>query len=71
MIRRKRILLADDHALIVAGMRGLLGADYEIVGQVCDGRSLVEAALRLRPDLTILDISMPLLNGTEAGRQIK
>jgi DNA-binding NarL/FixJ family response regulator len=63
--------VADDHALILAGIRSLLDRDHEIVGEVNDGRSLVEANLRLRPDLTILDISMPHLNGTDAARQIK
>jgi DNA-binding NarL/FixJ family response regulator len=66
-----RILLADDHSFILAGIRSLLEAHYDLVGQVSDGRSLVEAALRLRPDLTILDVTMPLLNGIDAARQIK
>ena len=69
--RRSRILLADDHALILAGTRSLLDAHYDIVGQLRDGRSLVDAALRLRPDLIILDISMPVMNGIDAARQIK
>jgi DNA-binding NarL/FixJ family response regulator len=66
-----RLLLADDHSFILAGIRSLLEPHYELVGQVSDGRSLVEAALRLRPDLTILDVTMPLLNGIDAARQIK
>jgi DNA-binding NarL/FixJ family response regulator len=66
-----RILLADDHSFILAGIRSLLEAHYDLVGEVSDGRSLVEAALRLRPDLTILDVTMPLLNGIDAARQIK
>ena len=66
-----RVLLADDHALLLGAYEKLLAGQCEIVGQVSDGRSLVEAAERLRPDLVILDISMPLLNGLEAGRQIK
>jgi DNA-binding NarL/FixJ family response regulator len=68
---RPRILLADDHSIILAGIRSLLDGHYDVVGQVSDGRSLVEAALRLRPDLTILDVGMPLLNGIDAARQIK
>jgi len=68
---RHRILLADDHSFILAGIRSLLESHYDLVGQVNDGRSLVEAALRLRPDLTILDVTMPLLNGLDAARQIK
>ncbi len=71
MIRRARILLADDHVLIVAGVRTLLEAHYDLVGQVGDGRSLVEAAVRLRPDLIILDVTMPMLNGIDAAQQIK
>src|SRR5260370_2227855 len=71
LIKRNSILLADDHALILAGIRGLLNGNYDVVVQVGDGRSLVDAALRLKPDLIILDISMPLLNGIEAARHIK
>jgi DNA-binding NarL/FixJ family response regulator len=68
---RPRILLADDHSIILAGIRSLLEGHYDVVGQVSDGRSLVDAALSLRPDLTILDVGMPLLNGIDAARQIK
>jgi DNA-binding NarL/FixJ family response regulator len=66
-----RVLLADDHALLLGAFEKLLAGECEIVGQVADGRALVAAAERLRPDLIVLDISMPLLNGLEAGRQIK
>jgi DNA-binding NarL/FixJ family response regulator len=69
--KRFRILIADDHSFILAGIRSLLEAHYDLVGQVSDGRSLVEAALRLRPDLVILDVTMPFLNGIEAARHIK
>jgi DNA-binding NarL/FixJ family response regulator len=68
---RPRVLLADDHALLLGAFEKLLSAECEIVGQVTDGRALVEAAERLKPDLIVVDISMPLLNGLEAGRQIK
>jgi DNA-binding NarL/FixJ family response regulator len=71
MVKRPRVLLADDHALILAGIRGLLEPQYDIVQQVSDGLSMVEAALRLRPDLIILDISLPRLNGIDAARQLK
>ena len=64
-MKRPRIVLADDHALIPAGIRGLLESFCELVREVADGRSLVTAALELRPDLVILDITMPLLNGIE------
>jgi DNA-binding NarL/FixJ family response regulator len=68
---RPRILLADDHALILGAFEKLLAPDSDIVGQVNDGRALVAAAETLKPDLIVLDISMPLLNGLEAARQIK
>ena len=71
MVNLPRVLLADDHALILAGIHSLLDGHYDVIEQVGDGRSLVEAALRLRPDLIILDISLPLLNGIDAARQIK
>jgi DNA-binding NarL/FixJ family response regulator len=70
-MKRPRVLIADDHSLILTGIRALLEAECEVVGQVEDGRALVEEALRLRPDLVILDISLPLLNGIEAARQIR
>lgn len=68
---KPRVLLADDHALLLGAFEKLLTGDCEIVGQVGDGRALVEAAERLKPDVVVLDISMPLLNGLEAGRQIR
>jgi len=73
MIRRNlpRILIADDHTLVAEACKKLLEADYEVVGTVGDGRSLVRAAVELRPHLIIVDVSMPLLNGLDAGQQIK
>ena len=68
---RTRVLLADDHALLLGAFEKLLSGEFEIVGQAADGRALVAAAERLKPDVIVLDISMPLLNGLEAGRQIK
>ena len=70
-MKKPRVLMADDHSLILAGLRKLVEADCDVVGAVEDGRSLVEAAQRLRPDLILLDISMPLLNGLEAARQLR
>jgi DNA-binding NarL/FixJ family response regulator len=66
-----RILLGDDHVLILDGIRSALQLQYEIVGVAADGWALVSAAERLKPDVVVLDISMPLLNGFEAALQIK
>ena len=68
---RSRILLADDHRIVAEGMRSLLEPEFELIGIVEDGRALLAAAEKLRPDVIIADISMPLLNGIEAVRQIK
>ena len=70
-MKRARILVADDHSIVMAGIRSLVEPEWELAGQVGDGRSLVEAALKLRPDLIILDIGMPVLNGIDAARQIR
>ncbi len=70
-MRRARILLADDHALTLTGMRAVLEPHYEIVGTVMDGHALVDAALRLQPQVIVMDIAMPLLNGIDAAVQIK
>ncbi len=69
-MNRPRVLLADDHKMMLAGLHKLLEDTCEIVGTALDGRALVEAAQRLEPDLIILDIAMPLLNGIDAARQI-
>ena len=66
-----RVLLADDHNLLLGAFEKLLAPECEIVGTVSDGRSLVAEAQRLKPDVVVLDIAMPLLNGLDAGRQIK
>jgi DNA-binding NarL/FixJ family response regulator len=68
---RPRILLADDHTLVVEGFRKLLEPEFEIVGVAPDGRALLADALREKPDIVILDIGMPLLNGIDAGRELK
>ena len=67
----RRVLLADDHAIVLEGLRRVLEPDFEIVGEVADGHALVAAAAVLRPDIIVTDISMPLLNGIEAARQIR
>ena len=70
-MKRTRVLLADDHKIILNGLRSLLESEFELVGKVEDGRALVSAAEKLRPDVIVVDVSMPLLNGIEAVRQIK
>lgn len=66
-----RVLLADDHLLIAEGIQKLLEPEFEFVGIVADGRSLVAAVTKLQPDIAIVDISLPLLNGLDASRHIK
>jgi DNA-binding NarL/FixJ family response regulator len=68
---KPRLLIADDHKIFAEGLKRLLNADFDIAGVVEDGRELVAAAEKLRPDVIVADISMPMLNGIEAVRQIK
>ncbi len=68
---RRRVLLADDHTLLLEAFEKLLKPDYIVVGAVSDGRALLSAAAELKPDVIVLDIAMPLLNGLDAARQIK
>jgi DNA-binding NarL/FixJ family response regulator len=68
---RPRILLADDHTLVLDGFRKLLEEQYEIVGVAEDGRTLLQKARELQPDIVTLDISMPQLNGVDAARKLK
>jgi len=70
-VKKKRILLADDHKFITDSLKAILEPTYEVVGIVEDGHKLVKEAARLLPDVIIVDISMPKLNGLEAVRQIK
>ncbi|HEY3625839.1 MAG TPA: response regulator transcription factor [Terracidiphilus sp.] len=67
----KRIILADDHSLMLEGLTRLLAAEFEIVGTATDGRTLLSETLRLRPDVVVLDIGMPELNGIEAARRLR
>jgi len=69
--RRPTVLLADDHTIVAEGLASLLGPDYELVGRVDNGRDLLRVAEELSPDVIVTDISMPLLNGIEALRQLK
>ena len=70
-MKKPRILLADDHQIVLEGLKSLLGGEFEVVGSVEDGRALVDQAATLHPDVIVADISMPQLNGIEAARQIK
>lgn len=67
---KPRLLLADDHGLVIEGFRKLLEADFDLVGTATDGHALLEQAQHLQPDVILLDISMPGLNGLEAARQL-
>jgi DNA-binding NarL/FixJ family response regulator len=66
-----RILIADDHKLLAEACKSVLEPEFEVVGIVTDGRSMLKAAMSLKPDVVLLDISMPHLNGLDAGEQIK
>lgn len=68
---RPRVLLADDHALLLDAFTKLLEPECEVVATVTDGRALLTAAAKHNPDVVVLDISMPLLNGLDAGRQLQ
>lgn len=70
-MKKARILLADDDYFVLLGLKSLLENEFEIVGTVQDGQALVNQAAALHPDVIVADISMPLLNGIEAVRQIK
>ncbi len=71
MKRRPRILLADDHTMLLDAFQRLLEPRCEIVGTACDGRGLIELATTTRPDVIVLDISMPGLNGLDACAQLR
>jgi DNA-binding NarL/FixJ family response regulator len=70
-VKSPAILLADDHTILLEALQALLTPEFDVVGIVTDGRTLVSESLRLKPDLVVLDIAMPLLGGLEAGRQIR
>jgi DNA-binding NarL/FixJ family response regulator len=67
-MKRIRLLLADDHVMFVQGLNSLLHEEFDLLGTAGNGAELVEAALRLNPDVILVDISMPVLNGFDAGR---
>lgn len=68
---RPRILMADDHVMLLEAFTALLEPEFDVVGTVTDGRTLLVEFARLHPDVVLLDVGMPLLNGLDAGRQLK
>lgn len=68
---RPRVLLADDHQMLLDALKGVLEPSCEVVGTVSDGRALLAAAAKLQPDIVVLDIAMPNLNGLDAARHLK
>jgi len=70
-LRKPTLLLADDHAIVIDGLRRLLQADFELIATVGDGWSLLETAGRLKPDVIVADVSMPSLNGIDAVRRLR
>jgi len=69
-MKRSRVLIADDHSMVIDGLRALLEPEYEVVGAVNDGRAVLPEVRRLQPDVVVIDISMPLLNGLDCARQL-
>jgi DNA-binding NarL/FixJ family response regulator len=69
-VKRPRVLLADDHKMLLDALKKVLEPRYEVAGAVSDGRALLQAAAKLQPDIIVLDIAMPLLNGLDAARQL-
>ena len=71
METRPQILIADDHVVFAEGLRLLLEKRYTVVGTVADGRALITEARRLNPDIIVVDIGMPLLNGLDAAKRVR
>ncbi len=70
-MNKPTVMLAEDHTMIAEAFRNLLEPQYQVVATVYDGRSMVEKALKMQPDIVVADIGMPLLNGLSAGQQLK
>ena len=70
-MKRPRIVLADDHSLLLGAFKSFLEPEFEVVGTFLDGRTLVENVKDLHPDVIVLDIGMPLMNGISAGQKLK
>jgi DNA-binding NarL/FixJ family response regulator len=69
-MKRARLLLADDHTMFLEAIQKVLEPEFDLVGQVADGRALLDAAVRLRPDVILMNLSMPLLNGIDVAREL-
>jgi DNA-binding NarL/FixJ family response regulator len=70
-MKKVTVILADDHKIILEGLKNLLEEEFEILGSAEDGRQMLESAQKLHPDVVVVDISMPLLNGIDAVKQLK
>ena len=70
-MKRTSILVADDHSMMCAGLQRILEPEFEVIASVKDGRSLLRTAVELRPDVVLVDVGMPMLNGLDAGRELK
>ncbi len=70
-MERPRILIADDHTMVAEAFKSLLEPEYHVIEVVADGRSMLSVALAMKPDIVLLDLNMPLLNGLDAGQQLK
>jgi DNA-binding NarL/FixJ family response regulator len=68
---KPRIVLADDHKIVLEGLRGLLEEEFELAGMATNGRELLDLAREIQPDVIVADITMPLLNGIEAARMLR
>jgi DNA-binding NarL/FixJ family response regulator len=68
---RARVLLADDHTIVAEGLESLLSDEFDLVGSVRDGAALVEAAARLRPEVIVTDVAMPVMNGLDAIHELR
>ena len=70
-MKRPRIILADDHTLVLDALKNLLEPEFEVVGTFADGLSLIDSAPKLNPNVIVLDIGMPTMNGLNAGQRLK
>ncbi len=70
-MKRLKVLIADDHSMVIDGLRSLLEPEYDVVGTVTDGRAVLPLVQKLQPDIVTIDISMPLLNGLDCTRQLR